>query len=166
MNATPVFSFAITYDRDSVKASARTLFFIQQKLMLRFSLGTLVFTILTAAGISWYIHFYWMFWLPLVFLFLQLLLVPFGVWALFRRLDRTMTGTSAQIQFSDASLSIASESGSHQLPWKNFKFTRRDSKNLLLCFVRPGAIIIPMETAPAEALEFAEARVLEANAPV
>jgi len=166
MDSAPAFQFAITYDRDSVRAAAGTLFLMQQRRMLVFSLGSLIFCFVTIGAIGWYLHFWWMFWIPPGFLALHVLLGFYTRWAIARRLDRTMTDKSVQIQFSDASFSLTSENGSHVLPWKNFKSTLRDAENLLLCFARPGAIVIPAKAAPAGAVEFAEARVREANAAV
>jgi len=166
MDSVPTFAFAITYDPDSVRAAARTLFLMQQRRMLRFTLGSLIFSSLVFAGLAWYLSFFWLLWVPLGFLVLDIVLRLFMRWAVARRLDRTMTGKSAQIQLSDTSFSIASESGSHNLPWKSFKSTRRDAKNLLLCLPRPAAIVIPAATVPEGALEFAEARVRDANAAV
>jgi hypothetical protein len=107
-----------------------------------------------------------MFWVPAGFLALHILLGFYTRWATARRLGRAMTGKSVQIQFSATSFSLTSEDGSHVLPWKNFKSTRRDAENLLLCFARSGAIVIPVKATPEGATEFAEARVREANAAV
>ncbi len=164
MAAAPKFAFAITYDPDSVRAAAHTLFLMQQRRTLWRTVGSLAFSFLTTVGISLYLQFFWMLWIPGGFLVLDVVLRLYVRWAIRRRLERTLTGKSAQIELSDAIFSIASDSGSHALPWWSFTSTRRDSSNLLLCFPRYGAIILPAKTVPDGAFEFAEARVRDANA--
>jgi len=166
MAAAPQFAFAITYDPDSVRAAAHSLFLMQQRRTLWLTVGSLAFCFLTIGGISLYLQFFWMLWVPGGFLALDVVLRLYVRWAIRRRLERTLMGKSAQIELSDATFSIASESGSHVLPWRSFTSTRRDPSNLLLCFPRPGAIVLPAKTAPNGAFEFAEARVRDANAAV
>ena len=166
MSAAPSFAFVVSYDPDSIRAAAHTLFFMQQRRTLWLSLGSLVFCFLTIGGISWYLHFFWMLWFPLGFLALDIVLRMYTRWAIRRRLERTLTNESARVELSDAAFSIASERGSHVLPWRNFKSTHRDAKNLYLCFPRPGPIVLPANTAPKGAFEFAEARVRGANVAV
>jgi len=166
MPEAPHFAFSITYDPDSVKVAAHTLFLMQQRRTRWFSLGSLAFCFLTIGGISLYLRFFWMLWFPASFLVLHIFLRLYVHWAIRRRLERTLTNKSAKIELSEASFSIASDSGSHVLPWRNFKSTRRDAKNLLLCFPRFGAIVVPGNTAPVGAFEFAEAHVRAANVAV
>jgi hypothetical protein len=163
MTAPPAFAFAITYDADSVKAAAQTLFLMQQRRTLWLSLGSLAFCFVTIGVISWYFGFFWMLWFPFGLLVLNVSLALYVRWAIRRRLDRTLRNRSAQIELSDTAFSIAGENGSHVLPWKNFKSTRRDAKNLFLCFPRPGAIVLPANVAPKGAFEYIEARVRHAN---
>jgi len=138
MTAAPPFTFAFTYDRESVGAAARTLFLMQQRRTLWLSLGSLIFCFLTVGGIAWYFRFFWILWFPLGLLVLDVLLRLYTRWALGRRLDRTMTGKSAQIQLSDVAFSIASEDGSHVLPWRNFKSTRRDPEEPVVILPATG----------------------------
>ena len=163
MAAASSFAFSITYDPDSVRAAAHTLFLMQQRRTLGLSLGSLACCFLTVGGIGLYLHFFWMLWVPLGFLALDIVLRLYLRWAIRRRLERTLSNKSAQIELSEAAFSISSESGSHVLPWRSFKSTRRDAKNLFLCFPRPGAVVVPANAAPTGALEFAEARVRGAN---
>ena len=166
MTTTPPFDFAVTYDSESVRAAAHSLFLMQQRRLLWISLGGLLFCFLTTGGAAWYLHSLWMLWFPSGLLVLNALLPLYSRRAIRRRLERSMTGKSAQIRLSAADFSIVSEGGSHILPWKNFVSTRRDPKNLLLCFPRLGAIVIPMRSAPEGAVEFAEARIRDANRAV
>jgi hypothetical protein len=132
MAASPAFAFTINYEPDSVEAAAHTLCIMQQRRTLRLSLGSLAFCFLTIGAISWYLHFFWMLWFPFGLLVLDILLRLYTRWAIRRRLQRTLANRSAQIELSDAAFSIATENGSHVLPWRNFKSTRRDAKNLFL----------------------------------
>ena len=162
----PAFAFSVRYDADSVKAAAHTLFLMQQRRTFWLSVGSLAFCFLTIGGISWYLNFFWMLWLPLGLLVLNICLVLYSRWAIERRLERALRNHSAQVELSEKAFSIAGQNGSHVLPWKNFKSTRRDAKNLFLCFPRPGAIVLPANVTPNGAFEFIEARVRDANMAV
>ena len=159
----PAFSFTVSYDAESVVTAARTLFLQlwRRTLMVFTALGVIV-----GIGGMLYLNtipelsfFKWWLLLPLV-----LLPLSFGhlYWLMSRRLIRSLTGT-AHIILTDADFSMSSERGSSVVPWKTFKFARRDAKNILLFASNGAAAVVPTTGMPEAAVEFALAHVESAN---
>jgi hypothetical protein len=66
---------------------------------------------------------------------------------------KTFAG-SARVTLSEDDLGFASESGSHVVPWRHFKASHRDSRNVFLFLSKTAAIVIPTKGISAAAVEF------------
>jgi hypothetical protein len=66
---------------------------------------------------------------------------------------KAFTG-SARVTLSETDFGIASNNGSHVMPWGLFKESYRDSKNLFLFLSKTAAIVIPKKGVPPAAVEF------------
>jgi hypothetical protein len=156
---TAAYEFSITYDQESVRCAARTMFTSTWRrplipiIVLGFVLGTgAVFylnTIPELAIIKWIC-------VGLVFL------PPIGYVYLYRTMSQRMftqlTGT-ANIKLTKSKFSLSSARGSSTVPWSAFQFLKRDERNILLYTSRIAAVIIPTEGIPDEAVEFLLRRV-------
>ena len=70
-----------------------------------------------------------------------------------QRWMKTFVG-SARVTLSEDDFGIASESGSHAVPWRLFKASQRDSRNLFLFLSKTAAIVIPTKGVSEAAVEF------------
>ena len=82
-------------------------------------------------------------------------------WATTRRITLSLMGT-ANFNLTDTDLSMSRQDrGSSVMPWKMFKFAKRDAKNLLLFFSNRAAVVIPLSSLSEAAISFVIARVPE-----
>ena len=90
------------------------------------------------------------------------LIWPFQRWAIASRAKRSL-GSSTDVTFTSAGISIGSAAGSYQQPWSRFVSTEVDAANLYLFVSAINAITIPRKDVPVEAMEFAMDHVGEAR---
>jgi hypothetical protein len=154
----PPFAFSATYDADSARVAARTLFIQMWRPLLPFyvlspvvGVGGMVF--FGAFGLSDLV------WLMAGLLLLTVLSSGYLYWSMTRRIASALAGT-AQFNLTDTDLGVSRQDrGSGVLPWKVFKFARRDARNLLLFVSNRVAIVIPLSALSDAALNFVTAHV-------
>src|SRR5688572_30268027 len=125
-------AFTATYDPESVRIAARTLFVATWRVFLPVvpitpvvAVGGMFFfgSVLGAWDMAWFLA-----WL----LLLSVLSSVYLYWSTTRRIFLSLVGT-AQFNLTESDLSMSRpDQGSHVLPWKMFRFAKRDAKNLLL----------------------------------
>jgi hypothetical protein len=153
------YDFTFEHDQVSVGAAANTLFLMQQRRTAWLTLGATVTVILGIGGMALYLHLLWLLWVPVAFVLFNTSLLGLSRGMLRRRLSRALLGKSIRVQMSDSTITWSIGAESHSLPWSRFTSTRRDATNFLLCFKQVAAFVVPLAKAPADALEYAEARV-------
>ncbi len=148
----PTFQFTITYDEESARAAARLITMRMWGGLLKV---TAVLTPLAVVAVIWLARvagatwFYWM-------------LLPLAVghagqaWLIWRQSRRWMKMFvgSARVTLSENDFGIASERGSHVVPWSLFKASHRDSRNVFLFLSKTAAVVIPTKGLSAAAVEF------------
>ncbi len=148
----PAFEFTVVYDADAARAAARVITMRTWGGLLKVTaiLTPLsVFAVIWLARVAGATWFYWVL-LPLVVGHAgQLYLIVRQA----RRLKNTWTG-SARVTLSDSDFGIASENGSHVVPWRLFKASQRDSRNVFLFLSKTAAIVIPTKGVSAAAVKF------------
>src|SRR5438128_1952979 len=122
------FEFTIAYDADSARAAARVITLRMWSVIVKL---TAVLTTLCIAAVIWLARqegatwFYWA--------LLPLAVAHVGqgwlIWRQSQRLTNTFVG-SARVTLSENDLRITSANGSHVVPWRLFKASQRDSRNL------------------------------------
>ena len=75
------------------------------------------------------------------------------IWRQSRRWMGTFAG-SARVTLSENDLGIVSDNGSHAVPWRLFKASHRDSRNVFLFVSKTAAVVIPTNGVSAAAVEF------------
>jgi hypothetical protein len=70
-----------------------------------------------------------------------------------------LVGKLAHFQFSGEGFAYSFGGADHKLPWGHIHRAQLEPLALLLFVTRYAAIIVPVATAPAEAIEFAVAKV-------
>ena len=149
---TSAYEFSFRYDEESVRIASRTLFKKTYGRLLRWVLPISVPSLVGIVLISRYTgvaELNWMLILPVISGLGWLNIY----WAQARRLVRTLQGES-RVQLTETDFSISSDRGSHTWPWKTFKYSVRDSRNVLLFVGRGVAIVVPTQGASGEALDF------------
>ncbi len=148
----PAFEFTIVYDADSARAAARV---ITMRMWGRLLKLTAVLTPLSVFAVIWLARvagatwFYWAL-LPLVVAHAG---QAFLIWRQSRQWMKMFVG-SARITLSENDVGIASENGSHVVPWRLFKAWHRDSQNVFLFLSKTAAIVIPTKGVSTAAVEF------------
>ena len=155
----PAFAFTATYDPESSRVAARTLFVETWRLVLPFfflspvvAIGGIFFfgPFLGVQDVAWF--------LGCLFL-LSVLSSAYLYWTTTRRIVQSLAGT-AQFSLTEAELSVSrADRGSHVLPWKMFRFAKLDAKNLLLFLSNRAAIVIPASALSEGAMRFVFAHV-------
>jgi hypothetical protein len=113
-----------------------------------------------------YFHFQWLLWAAVFFVAVDVLARLYVRRTIARRLNRLFTGKSATIELSSEFLHFEFDGSKHDWPWSKVLSARRDAKNLLLFLTRLGAIVVPLESAPCDAINYAEERVGNAHRAV
>jgi len=157
----PAFAFTFTYDPESARVAARTLFVETWRVFLPVVLVSPVVTIGGFFLFGSVLGVWDLAWLLAWLLLLSVLSSAYLYWSTTRRIVQSMTGT-AQVSLTDSDLSMSRpDLGSHVLPWKMFKFAKRDAKNLLLFMSSRAAIVIPTSALSEGAISFVVAHVHE-----
>jgi len=147
----PAFEFTIVYDADSARAAARVITMRMWGVPLKF---TTVLTTLALVAVIWLVRAAGAIWLwALVPLAVAHAVQAWAMWHQSQRWRKTFVG-SARVTLSENDFGIASESGSHAVPWKLFKGSQRDSRNLFLFLSKTAAIVVPTKGVSAAAVEF------------
>ena len=148
----PAFEFTIVYDADSARVAARVITMRMWGVLLKL---TAVLTPLSVVAVIWLARqggatwFYWA--------LLPLLAAHAGqawlIWRQSQRWMKTFVG-SARVTLSESDFCFASENGSHVVPWRLFKASQRDSRNLFLFLSKTAAIVIPTKGVSEAAVQF------------
>ena len=149
----PAFEFAIVHDADSARAAARVVTMRVWGVLLKMAS---VLTPLSVVAVIWLARELgdtWLYWV------LLLVVVAHAgqawlIWRQSRRLMKEFMGYSARVTLSENDFGLVSEKGSHVLPWRVFKASQRDSRNLFLFLSKTAAIVIPTKGVSAAAVEF------------
>ena len=163
MSNLPPFEFQANYDSTSIQAATHTLFIRHWRAKLLGTLGV-VASVVFGIALCWYYRAWAGIWVMTFFAATNVLVWPYIRWAI-RHLLRRNLGASAQVQFTLSDFSITSAAGSHTLPWSHFLFSQTDDQNLHLFVSKTKAITIPTSSAPAGAIQFAQAQIRAAQSP-
>jgi hypothetical protein len=155
------FDFTFEHNRASVRAAARSFFWMRQRRMAWLTSGALASAVLVGA-LGLYLGFLWMLWVPTPFVLLHISAALLSLRMLGQRLDRALLGKSIHVQMSDSAIAWSVGAESHSFPWSKFTSTRRDAINFLLCFKYVAAFVIPLNKASVDAISYAEMKVRDA----
>ena len=157
----PSFAFTATYDLESASVAARTLFVQTWRVLLPFGLFTLAMGLAGIVFFGSFLGVWEVAWMLAFLVLMSVLSSAYSYWLTTQRVVRSLVGT-AQFNLTEADLSISRpDEGSQVLPWKRFKFAKRDTKNLLLFLSNRAAIVIPASALSEAALKFVITRVPE-----
>jgi hypothetical protein len=148
--------FTVKYDKHSLGAAAKTLFFHRWYPLFPGFAVSLVIAALSAGAISFVLSGFVLTTAIFILLGISSAITSLGAFALHRHTMLRLSGEVARIELAEDFVRVDSVLGKAELPWSSITEIEKDVWNVLLFVSRGTAIVIPTASIPHDAQELIE----------